>query len=105
MLHTSGVSRKHPRREKKLDVEAVDGLLKGGINTGATLAAATQVAVFGGPAGLTLLAGLSAGILANRATKKISVVQMRQFIMERTTSAAMQLKEQAKALPPKLAEG
>ncbi len=86
-------------------VEAVDGLLKGGINTGATLAAATQVAVFGGPAGLTLLAGLSAGILANRATKKISVVQMRQFIMERTTSAAMQLKEQAKALPPKLAEG
>lgn len=73
-------------------VEAVDGLLKGGIGTGATLAAASQVAVFGGPAGLTLLAGLAAGILVNRATKDFSVDQLHQFVMERSTAAAKEIK-------------
>ena len=73
-------------------LKAVDGLLKGGIGTGATLAAASQIAVFGGPAGLTLLAGLSAGLLANRATRNISVVQLRQFIMERTTATATEIR-------------
>lgn len=71
---------------------AVDGLLKGGIGTGATLAAASQIAVFGGPAGLTLLAGLATGVLVNRATQNISVVQLHQFIMERTTAAATEVK-------------
>ena len=72
-------------------VEAVDGLLKGGIGTGATLAAAAQIAVFGGPAGLTLLTGLTAGILVNRATKDLSVAQLHQFILERTTAAATEI--------------
>lgn len=76
-------------------VEAVDGMLKGGLGTGATLAAASQVAVFGGPVGLTLLAGLATGLLVNRATKKISVVQLRQFIMERTTGAATEVRKLA----------
>ena len=73
-------------------VAAVDSLLKGGIGTGATLAAASQIAVFGGPAGLALLAGLSAGLLANRATRNISIVQLHQFVMERTTAAATEIK-------------
>ena len=76
-------------------VEAVDGMLKGGLGTGATLAAASQVAVFGGPVGLTLLAGLATGLLVNRATKNISVVQLRQFIMERTTGAATEVRKLA----------
>lgn len=76
-------------------VEAVDGMLKGGLGTGATLAAASQVAVFGGPVGLTLLAGLATGLLVNRATKNISVVQLRQFVMERTTGAASEARKLA----------
>ena len=82
----------HKAQDSGEYVEAVDGLLKGGIGTGATLAAASQIAVFGGPAGLTLLAGLSAGILVNRATKNLSVVQFHQFIMERTTAAASEVR-------------
>ena len=76
-------------------VKVADGLLKGGLGTGATLAAASQVAVFGGPVGLTLLAGLATGLLVNRATKNISVVQLRQFIMERTTGAATEVRKLA----------
>ena len=73
-------------------VEAVDGLLKGGIGTGATLAAASQIAILGGPAGLTLLAGLATGLMVNRATKNISVAQLHQFIMERTTATATEVR-------------
>ena len=73
-------------------VAAVDGLLKGGIGTGTTLTAASQIAVFSGPAGLTLLAGLSAGLLANRATRNVSVVQLHQFILERTTATATEIR-------------
>ncbi len=76
-------------------VEAVDGMLKGGLGTGATLAAASQVAVFGGPVGLTLLAGLAAGMLVNRAAKDISVVQLHQFVMERATGAATEVRKLA----------
>ncbi len=72
--------------------KAVDGLLKGGVGAGSALFAASQVAVFGGPAGMALLAGLSAGLLANRATKNISVVQLQQFVMERTTAVAKEIK-------------
>ena len=72
--------------------EFVDGHLKGGISAGATLAAAAQIGVVGGPAGLALLAGLSAGILVNMATKNVSVVQIGQFVAERATVAANETK-------------
>ncbi len=68
--------------------EFVDGHLKGGIGAGASLAAVAQVGVVGGPAGLALLAGLSAGVLVNVATRKVSVVQIGQFMAERATAAA-----------------
>ncbi len=73
-------------------VQVVDGLLKGGIGTGATLFAVSQVTVFGGPAGLTLLVGLAAGILVNRATKKLSVDQLHRFIVEASAAAASEIK-------------
>ena len=77
-------------------VIAVDGLLKGGVGAGSALAAASQVAVFGGPAGLALLAGLSAGLLANLATRNISIEQFKEFVVERTTAAATEVKYLAK---------
>ena len=72
--------------------EFIDGHLKGGIGAGASLAAAAQIGVVGGPAGLALLAGLSAGILVNMATKNVSVVQIGQFVAERATVAANETK-------------
>lgn len=76
-------------------VKAADGLLKGGVGAGSALAAASQVAVFGGPVGLALLAGLSAGLLANLAAKNISIAQFKKFVVERTTDAATEVKDLA----------
>ena len=77
----------------------VDGHLKGGIGAGATLAAVSQVGVAGGPAGLALLVGLSTGILINKATKNVSVVQIGQFMAERAAVAATEIR---RAAQPKL---
>ncbi len=78
----------HKARHGGEYAEFIEGHLKGGIGAGASLAAASQVAVLGGPAGLALLAGLSAGILAHKATEKVSVRQIGQFMAERARAAA-----------------
>ena len=78
----------HKARQEGEYAEFVDGHLKGGIGAGASLAAASQVAVLGGPAGLALLAGLSAGLLAHKATDKVSVRQIGEFMAERAKAAA-----------------
>ena len=71
----------------------VDGALKGALGTGATLAAVSQVGVLGGPAGLALLAGVCAGVLAHKATEKVSVSQIGQFVAERATVAAAEIRK------------
>ena len=63
--------------------EFVDGHLKGGMVSGASMAAVAQVSVLGGPAGLALLAGLSAGILASKATDRVSVDRIGRYLAER----------------------
>ena len=68
--------------------EFVDGHLKGGIASGASLAAVAQVSVLGGPAGLAMLAGLSAGMLAHKATKTVSVRHIGEFVKECGVAAA-----------------
>ena len=68
--------------------EFVDGHLKGGIASGASLAAVAQVSVLGGPAGLAMLAGLSAGVLAHKATKTVSVRHIGEFIEKSGVAAA-----------------
>ena len=70
----------------------VDGQVKGAIGTGSALAAVSLVGVVGGPAGVALLAGLTAGILANKATKKVSVVQLSVAIAANAQMAAQQAK-------------
>ena len=75
--------------------EFVDGQIKGSIGAGATLVAVSQVGVLGGPAGVALLVGLSVGVLANMATKNVSVVQLAQFMAERATAAATEVQKLA----------
>ena len=70
----------------------VDGQVKGAIGTGSALAAVSLVGVAGGPVGVALLAGLTAGILANKATKKVSVVQLSEAIAANAQMAAQQAK-------------
>ena len=72
--------------------EFVDGQLKGSSGAGATLAAVSMVGIAGGPAGVALLAGMAAGILASRATKDVSVVEISKFLAEQTVDLAREVK-------------
>lgn len=72
-----------------------DGAFKGAVGAGASLAAASQIAVLGGPAGLGLLAGVCVGILAHKATEKVSVAQIGRFAAESATSAAEEVRQAA----------
>ena len=60
--------------------EFTDGLLKGGICTGAVLLV-TSSSLVSGPAVVVLLTGICVGILANQATKRVSFVEIGQFIV------------------------
>ena len=76
------------------DYEAfVDGQVKGLVGTGSTLAAVSLVGVAGGPAGVALLAGLTAGVLANKATKNVSITQVSTVVAKNVQVAAGQVKE------------
>ena len=72
-----------------------DGAFKGAVGAGASLAAASQIAVLGGPAGLGLLAGVCAGILAHKATEKVGIAQVGRFAAESATSAAEEVRQAA----------
>ena len=72
--------------------EFVDGQLKGSLGAGATLAAVAVVGVAGGPAGVALLAGMAAGILAQKAAKDVSVVEISKFLTEQTVDLAIEVK-------------
>ena len=87
----------HKAHHSKEYSDLADGLLKGGIGAGGALAAASQVAVVGGPAGLALLAGLSAGVIVSRTTRNLSVVQLHQFVTERMTATATEIRNLARA--------
>ena len=75
--------------------EFADGLLKGGIGAGTTLTAFGIVGVAGGPAGAALLVGLTASILVNAATKRVSVVEISQFAAKRIVTVATEAKAAA----------
>ena len=76
--------------------EVADGALKGALGTGATLAATAQVAALGGPAGLALLAGVCAGVLAHQATKRVKVARVGRFVAARAKVAASEIRGRAR---------
>ena len=68
--------------------ELVDGGFKGAVSSGATLAAIALVGSAGGPAGVALLVGLTAGIVANSATKNVSLTAISRFVATRAAAMA-----------------
>ncbi len=70
----------HKARANGEYIELIDGTLKGGVTTGASMAAVASVSAFGGPAGLVLLAGISVSMLAAYSTRKVSVTQISDFV-------------------------
>ena len=67
--------------------ELVDGGFKGAVGSGATMAAIALATSAGGPAGVALLVGITAGIVANSATKNVSLTAIGRFVA--TRAAAM----------------
>lgn len=57
----------------------VDGLFRGSATAAASLGSAALVTVLGGPAGLALLVGLAAGVLAVMAVSHVSVAEVAQY--------------------------
>ena len=71
--------------------DAVDGLVRGAVTAATSLVAVSTVAALGGPAGLALLVGLIAGILASKAVSRVSVVDVGQVVAEQARASAMYL--------------
>ncbi len=65
-----------------------DGLVKGSLGSGATLAAIGIVGSFGGPAGVCLVASLVAGVLTQKVTQNVSVVGISQVLAGHAVDAA-----------------
>ena len=85
----------HNARRTGEYAELVDGQFRGAAGAGATLAAVSLVGAAGGPAGVALLTGLTAGILVNKASKKVSVVEISRFMVENVAVAASEAKKLA----------
>ena len=68
--------------------EFSDGLAKGGICTGAVLLTTSLVS---GPAVVVLLSGICVGILANQAAKRVSFVEIGQFMVSEMRKAPAML--------------
>ena len=71
----------------------VDGQVRGGLVSGATLAAVGLVGVAGGPAGMALLVALVTGILVSKATENVSIFQVGQVVARQATAAAIEARE------------
>ena len=68
--------------------ELVDGGFKGAVGSGATVAAVAVVSSAGGPAGAALLVGITAGVVANSATKNVSLTAVGRFVTARAATMA-----------------
>ena len=75
-----------------------DGGIKGAVNSGASLAAVALVSVLGGPAGVALLVGVTAGVLACAATKKFSVAVVAGFVTDRAAVTVRSITSRAVAV-------
>lgn len=79
-------------------VELAEGGIKGAIGTGSSLGAIALVGVAGGPAGVALLAGVAAGVLAHVATKDVTFDAIQSFVKEDARPVMGQIAAQAVAI-------
>lgn len=75
-----------------------EGGLKGAFTSGSSLGAIALVGVAGGPAGVAMLAGVTAGVLAHAVTKSVTLEDISKFVKEDATTVVRQAAEQAIAI-------
>ena len=80
--------------------ELVDGGFKGAVGSGATMAAVALTTSAGGPAGVALLVGITAGIVANSATKNVSLTAIGRFVATRAAAMTTDPPTEEAADPP-----
>ncbi len=83
--------------------EFMDGQVRGGLVSGATLATVGLVGVTGGPAGMALLVALVTGILVNKATQNVSIIQIGQVVARQAAAAATEAKRMIAQQVPAIA--
>ena len=69
-----------------------DGLFRGGLSSGTALAAVGLVGAAGGPASVGLVASLVAGVLTQKVTQNVSVVEIGQVVAGQAVAAATEAK-------------
>ncbi|WP_420611275.1 hypothetical protein [Candidatus Poriferisodalis sp.] len=78
--------------------ELAEGMLKGLITSASVLGTVTLVGIAGGSAGVALLAGITAGVLAHVAAKKVTLDAISTFVKEDAAKVIRQIADQACAL-------
>ena len=65
-----------------------DGSFRGAVGSAATIAAVGAVGVVGGSAGTALLVGITAGMLAHKATAAVSITDVGSFVVDSAAAVA-----------------
>ena len=78
--------------------ELAEGGLKGAFATGSSLGAVALVGVAGGPAGVAMLVGITAGVLAHAATKDVQLDAVCSFVKDEARMVMGQVAAQAAAI-------
>ena len=90
----------HKARPDGEYTKLVDGGFKGAVGSGATMAAVALTTSAGGPAGVALLVGITAGIAANSATKNVSLTAIARFVATRAAAMTTDPATEEAADPP-----
>lgn len=78
--------------------DLADGAFKGALTSGSSLGAIALVGVAGGPAGVAMLAGITAGVLAQAATKNVELDAVCQFVKDEARTVMSQIAAHAVAI-------
>ncbi|WP_423919577.1 hypothetical protein [Candidatus Poriferisodalis sp.] len=78
--------------------DLADGAFKGALASGTSLGAIALVGVAGGPAGVAMLTGITAGVLAHTATKNVELDAVCQFVKDEARTVMGQVAAQAAVL-------
>lgn len=84
--------------------DLADGAFKGAVASGSSLGAIALVGVAGGPAGVALLAGVAAGVLAHTATKNVELASVRDFVKDEASTVIRTITQQSAVVGDVIAE-
>lgn len=76
-------------------VDVADGAFKGALTSGASMGAVALVGAAGGPAGVAMLTGITAGVLAHTVTKDVELDAVYRFVKDEARTVMSQVAAQA----------